>query len=158
MRATASHSREPCCISVQMKSYPALAMAQCLTESVEPKNVRPVTFSPRIIFSFDGVPDTGVRRGIEGRSVFPGCWIDHSLVDATGKRLSDRAAIFAGWRRERELKLARIGVIRVRIGIGWRRLRSVLRGPLRRALRLGRGRILYRPNAAATASLPQTAL
>src|SRR6516162_2793862 len=51
MRATASQSREPCCISFQMKSYPALAMAQYVTGSVEPKKVPPVTFSPRIIFS-----------------------------------------------------------------------------------------------------------
>src|SRR5215813_3917077 len=61
MRATASQSREPCCISVQMKSYPALAMAQYVIGSVEPKKVPPVTFSPRIIFSLTGfqIPEFG---------------------------------------------------------------------------------------------------
>jgi hypothetical protein len=44
-----------------MKSYPALAMAQYVTGSVEPTEVPPVTFSPRIIFGLTGfqMPEFG---------------------------------------------------------------------------------------------------
>src|SRR5689334_465906 len=54
MRATACQSRESCCISVQMKSYPALAIAQYVSGSVELNTVPPVTLPPCIIFNFTG--------------------------------------------------------------------------------------------------------
>src|ERR1041384_5756957 len=54
MWATASQSRASCCISVQMKSYPAFAIAQYVAGSVALNSVPPVTFSPRLIFSFTG--------------------------------------------------------------------------------------------------------
>src|SRR3954463_16440205 len=54
MRATCSQSRALCCISVQMKSYPAFAIAQYVSGSVALNNVPPVTLPPCIIFSFTG--------------------------------------------------------------------------------------------------------
>src|SRR5438105_15605512 len=54
MRATCSQSRELCCISVQMKSYPALAIAQYVSGSVALNKVPPVTLPPCIILSFTG--------------------------------------------------------------------------------------------------------
>src|SRR5580704_7020192 len=54
MLATLSQSRVLCCISVQIKSYPAFAIAQYVEGSEAAETVPPVTFSPRIILSFTG--------------------------------------------------------------------------------------------------------
>src|SRR6476660_5740219 len=67
MRATSSQSRESCCISVQMKSYPALAIAQYVAGSVALKSVPPVTLPPSIIFTLTGFqtfePGGGLNAG-----------------------------------------------------------------------------------------------
>ena len=52
--ATASQSRVLCCISVQMKSYPAFAIAQYVSGVSVEKTVPPVTFSPFIILIITG--------------------------------------------------------------------------------------------------------
>ena len=69
-----------------------------------------------------GVPDVRVRRRIEGRSVFPCCRIDHSLIDTARKRFRNCAAVLAGRRRQRELQFSRIGVIGIGICTGRQRL------------------------------------
>src|SRR5689334_23220841 len=67
MRATDSQSRALCCISVQMKSYPALAIAQYVSGSVALNSVPPVTLPPCIILSFTGFqifdPAGGLKAG-----------------------------------------------------------------------------------------------
>src|SRR5262245_6010547 len=54
MRAAAPQSRSLCCISVQMKSYPAFAIAQYVAGSVALNSVPPVTLPPWFIFTFTG--------------------------------------------------------------------------------------------------------
>jgi hypothetical protein len=54
MRETASQSRALCCISVQIKSYPAFAIAQYVSGVSVLSTVPPVTFSPFIILIITG--------------------------------------------------------------------------------------------------------
>jgi hypothetical protein len=54
MFATSFQLCASCCISVQMKSYPAFANAQYVDASLAANNVPPVTFCPAISFSFTG--------------------------------------------------------------------------------------------------------
>ena len=54
MRAAACQSRWSCCISVQMKSYPAFASAQYVAGSVALNSVPPVTLPPCCIFNLTG--------------------------------------------------------------------------------------------------------
>src|SRR6187402_2054778 len=67
MRAAFPQSRWSCCISVQMKSYPAFAIAQYVAGSVALNSVPPVTLRPCCIFNLTGfqifVPGGGSNAG-----------------------------------------------------------------------------------------------
>jgi len=84
MRATASQSRSLCCISVQMKSYPALAIAQYVAGSVALKTVPPVTLPPCMILSFAGFQIFAPAGGLNAVPYFQAAALNGPWFTAPG--------------------------------------------------------------------------